>query len=240
MSKKFVFSTNIIFENSFIGNLYFPISKRRPGLINIDGITILQTKTGLFANIEKYRRNQGRNIELYAIGNYHVQPQQETLIVLELNKIHAMFHKIKDLERQKYDNFINIAQYTITFDVIHKVKYILYKIHESDEKVNIKIHNYYYYLDEVNGDLYILAIVSKDANTNDRNKVDFYTFKISIKQSGTPCKIVTYSGPYDTDNFYKRSVNYLDATRALLNNASSKVQLFEIFARLGHNNRIYI
>lgn len=109
VSKKFVFSTNIIFENSFIGNLYFPISKRRPGLINIDGITILQTKTGLFANIEKYRRNQGRNIELYAIGNYHVQPQQETLIVLELNKIHAMFHKIKDLERQKYDNFINIA-----------------------------------------------------------------------------------------------------------------------------------
>ncbi len=62
VSKNFIFGTNMIFEHSFISNLYFPISRRRSKLININGVTILQTKSSIFANIEKYRRNQDRNI----------------------------------------------------------------------------------------------------------------------------------------------------------------------------------
>ncbi len=135
------------------------------------------------------------------MDNYHVQPQQETLRVLNLSKVYTIFHETKYQKARGHGNFLNVTQHTITFEVRQKIEYMLHKIHESDE--NIKIRKYYYYLDEVNGNLYILSIVSNDANTNDRDEVDFYIFECNIKQSRASCKIIAYSGPCDTKTFTK-------------------------------------
>ena len=243
VSKKYIFGTDVVFEKTISSESHYTIMSSRSQLIDINDITILLSKNGIFANLEKHDRNKELNIELYDIYGHYVVPQEESVEFLDLAKIYKNLHNLKNQKCYDCDDFINASDFLITFDIKSKIEDILYKIYQDDYNTEIKIHKYYYYLDETNSNLYVSVIVSKNDNIEDNAKFDFYVFEYNIRKKGLPCRIVMYSVGHDSKILHKKSTDYVSIMRMFAYATGNKIQFFEILTRINNEDqlrRIYV
>lgn len=243
VSKKYIFGTDVVFEKTISSESYYTIMSSRSQLIDINDITILLSKNGIFANLEKHDRNKELNIELYDIYGHYVVPQEESVEFLDLAKIYKNLHNLKNQKCYDCDDFINASDFLITFDIKSKIEDILYKIYQDDYNTEIKLHKYYYYLDETNSNLYLSVIVAKSDNIEDNPKFDFYVFEYNIRKKGLPCRIVMYSVGHDSKILHKKSTDYVSAMRMFAYATGNKIQFFEILTRINDEDqlrRIYV
>ena len=243
VSKNYIFGTDVVFEKTFSSESDYTIMSSRSQLIDINDITILLSKNGIFANLEKHDRNKELNIELYDMYGHYVIPQEESIKFLDLTKIYKNLYNLKNEKCYDCDDFINASDFLITFDIKSKIEYILYKIYQDNYNTEIKIHKYYYYLDETNSNLYVSVIVAKNDNIEDNTKFDFYVFEYNIRKKGLPCRIVMYSVGYDSKILHKKSTDYISAMRMFAYASGNKIQFFEILTRINDEDqikRIYI
>ena len=243
VSKNYIFGTDVVFEKTFSSESDYTIMSSRSQLIDINDITILLSKNGIFANLEKHDRNKELNIELYDMYGHYVIPQEESIKFLDLTKIYKNLYNLKNEKCYDCDDFINASDFLITFDIKSKIEYILYKIYQDNYNTEIKIHKYYYYLDETNSNLYVSVIVAKNDNIEDNTKFDFYVFEYNIRKKGLPCRIVMYSVGYDSKILHKKSTDYISAMRMFAYASGNKIQFFEILTRINDEDqmrRIYV
>jgi len=243
VSKNYIFGTDVVFEKAFNSERDYTIMSSRSQLIGINDIAILLSENGIFANLEKYNRNKHVNIELYDIYGHYKVTQEESIQLLDLTKVYKNLHNLKNEKCNSCDDFINISDFLAIFDVKSEVEDILYKIYENSNDTEIRLHKYYYYLDETNSNLYVSVIVAKNDNIEDNTKFDFYVFEYNIRKKGLPCRIVMYSVSHDSEILYKKSTNHVSARRMFAYAAGNKIQFFEILIRMNHEDqikRIYI
>jgi hypothetical protein len=243
VSKNYAFGTDVVFEKKFGSESDYTIMSSRSQLIGINDIAILLSENGIFANLEKRNRNKNLSIELYDMYGHYVIPQEESIKFLDLAKIYKNLYNLKNEKCYDCDDFINASDLLITFDVKSKIEDILYEIYQDNYNTEIKLHKYYYYLDETNSNLYLSVIVAKNDNIEDNPKFDFYVFEYNIRKKGLPCRIVMYSVGYDNKILYKKSTDYVSAMRMFTYAAGNKIQFFEILTRINDEDqmrRIYI
>ena len=240
VSKNCIFCSDAVFENLVSDKNDYTIKERQLKLIYIKGMTIFQSKTGLFANLERYYRNQDSSIKLYAIDENY---KKSDVVVLDLNKIYTRLLEAKKVNEHKADNFVDISNYLVKFNVEDKIANILHKKYKNFADINIDNYKYHYYLDKYNGILFILVIISRIDNSTDNKEFDFYVFECDVNKMGLPCRIVMSSVSYDDKIPYKKPINYSSNINILRNTAWYKIHFLEIFKRINYNsmkNRIYI
>ena len=238
--KNYIFISDAVFESFFNDKNDYTIKEREPKLIYVKGITIFQSKTGIWANLKKYHINQDTDIKLYAIDENYTN---SNIVMLDLNKIYTMLLEAKEVNQYEADNFVDISNYLVRFNVEDKISQILHKKYKNSVYMNIDNYKYYYYLDKYNGILYILAIVSIIDNSTSNKEFDFYVFECDVNKMGLPCKIVMSSVSYDDKISYKKPINYSNNINILGNTTWYKIHFLEIFKRINYNsmkNRIYI
>ncbi len=242
-AKNYIFGTDVVFERALNIEGDYTIMSSRSQLISINDIAILLSENGIFANLEKCNRNKDLSIELYDMYGHYVIPQEESIKFLDLTKIYKNLCDLKNEKCYDCDDFINASDFLITFDVKSKIEDILYKIYQDNYNTEIKLHKYYYYLDETNSKLYLSVIVSENDNIEDNPKFGFYVFEYNIRKMGLPGGIVMYSVGYDNKMLYKKSTHYVSAMRIFTYAAGNKIQFFEILTRINNEDqmrRIYI
>ncbi len=230
VSRNYIFGTKEVFKNALNNKNDYTAIQQRSELFGFNNITVLRTKTGILANLEKYRKSRDNDLNFYEIAR-----KGPLISVIDLNKIYIKLRNLKDEGRYNYDDFIDVSDLVIEINVENKILDMMRRIYKNAESVDIKKVKYYYYLDETNGNLYISVMVYKDNIDKDNPVADFYVFEYNIRRVGLPNRIVVHLVSYDS--------GMSSAASIFANNSGNKIHFFETFMRLypyDKTKRIYM
>jgi len=228
-SKNYIFGKEEVFENTLNTNDYTAMQQRTK-LLGFDNMTVLQTKTGIFANLQQCRKSHDNDLNFYEIA------QKGALIsIIDLDKLYKNLCNLKNEGKHNYDDFIDVSDLVLKVNIEDRIIDMMRKVYKKAENVDLKKMRYHYYLDGINGNLYISVMVYEDNIDNDNQVVDFYVFEHNIRRVGLPDRIVVHLGSYDS--------RMGSAVSILANNSGNKIHFFETFMRLYTHDikgRIYI